>query len=247
MIDYEKSLLVVAETLREDLVQKGLNTVDLNAIDSDIASRRKRITKLENVDMEPQGGNYIFLPYTDEEKALLKDDGALVYLLEGQSIGSQRKGGRRFWSNWHEGQPIEDLSSRLYEVAIYPNDFFVPRTFNKSKAKQEELVIAHGQALQARLGIENLAEILPAAPEATEVMFKHFDLTGVRLLGENYMTRDGYWSYIITNTPANESGSSVACVGFFFAVLGSYVRHWRARRGDPALAAARWVVKLLRT
>ncbi|TSC87532.1 MAG: hypothetical protein G01um10147_510 [Microgenomates group bacterium Gr01-1014_7] len=192
-------------------------------------------------------GNYIFLPYTDAEKEILIADGAAVYLLEGQSIGSQRRGGRRFWSDWHKGHPIEDITSRIYEVAIWPNDFFVPRTFNEPKLEQEELVRVNREETRLRLGIPNYTEILPEAPEVTEVLFKHFDLTRVRLLGAKYKTKDGHWTHIRTNTAINESGSVVAHVGCFRAVYGPDVHDWYAREGDPDLAAARWGVKLLRT
>lgn len=243
-IDFEKSLLVVAGALRGDLEQEGADPMALKYVDADIAGRTRRIAQLEQTGVETE--NYILLPYTDAEKEILIADGAAVYLLEGQSIGSQRRGGRRFWSDWHEGHPIEDLTSRIYEVAIWPDPekFFVPGTFNKSKPKQEELIRADGQKIQARLGIPMFTEILPGAPEGTEVMFRHFDKTGVRLLGENYMTKEKYWSYMRTNTPTDESGSDVAVVGSFRADYGPNVDRWYAREGLPNLGAARWGVKI---
>lgn len=248
MIDYEKTLLAVGEITRQDLAQKeGTKPTELAAMDKDLEKRKARIAQLEQVGLEIPAGDYIFLPYTDDEKQVLKDDGAVVYLLEGESIGSQKRGGKRFWSDWHNGHPIEDLTSRIYEVAIWPDPekFFVPGTSNKSKKRQEELVRADGEKIRARLGIPNFTEILPETPEVTEVMFRHFDLTNVRLLGEAYTTKEGYWLYVRNNTPTNESGSRVADVGRFYAGHGPHVYSWRARESSPRICSARWGVKIV--
>lgn len=187
---------------------------------------------------------FVFLPYTDEEKRILKEDGAVIYSLEGETIQVQREGGRKFWYVVDAGERFLTLPSRVMEVAIYPDPerFFVPDSFNKTKAQQEELVRKDGQELRVRLGIGDLEEILPEAPEATEVLFKHLDETGVRLLGENY----GY-RYIRTNTPINSVGSIVAHVGSFGAGGGPDVDDWFAHGGGPDVGAARWVVKVKRT
>ncbi|MEK7182599.1 MAG: hypothetical protein AAB694_00360, partial [Patescibacteria group bacterium] len=160
-------------------------------------------------------------------------------------------GGRRFL-HVVSAKRVLTTPSRIMEVAIYPDPerFFVPGTFSQLKATQEELVKKDGQELQARLGIEGLEEILPEAPEVTEVMFKHFDATGVRLLGEDYRDPNPetrYWRYIRTNTPINKSGPFIAIVGHFFAVYGPYVPDWNAYRADAFLGAARWVVKVKKT
>ncbi len=186
-----------------------------------------------------------FEPFTAEDREKLRVEGGVVYTLEGQSMRGQKDSGRRFWSTWHDGQEIELMTSRLIDIVIYPQDFFVSGTFGQSKPRQEELVRKSGQETQAKLGIEGYEEILPELPEATEVMFRHFDTTGVRLLGEDYRDPvNGYWRYIRTNTPTKPAGSDVADVGHFVADYGPGVRGWYVHGSNGSLSAARWGVKV---
>ena len=177
------------------------------------------------------------LTFTDETRRALLNDGAVIYLPTGETIKSQRDAKRPF-AYLPEGFKVNgrnrltEFPARKIEVAIYPDPekFFVPDTFNKDTDRQTVLIEQDADSLRKRLGLENITEILPEASEATEVIFRYFDKTAVRLLGRDYM-RDGHWSYIRTATPTNKEGSFVAYVGCWSDGIGLHVYDWfRAMR-----------------
>lgn len=181
--------------------------------------------------------------FTDEERKVLLDDGAVIYLPTGETIRAQKAASRPFWYIVNGRNRLTEFPSRRIEVAIYPDleRFFVPYTFNKTTDQQIASIEADAQSLRERLRLPNIGEILPEASEATEVLFKHFDATNIRLLGQDYM-HNGYWSYIRTATPINKEGSDVASVGRWDADGGLHVDGWRRDESSVALWAARWVV-----
>lgn len=186
--------------------------------------------------------------FTDEEREALVGDGAVLYLPTGETIQAQRAARRPFWyvaDGYKEGgrNRVTEFPSRLIEVAIYPDPerFFVPATASKTTDQQIALVEQDAHALRERLGLPNIGQVLPEASEATEVLFKHFDATGVRILGQDYM-RNGYWSYIRTSTPTNKEGSRAARVGDWRAASGLRVDDRHRDDGDVDIHAARWVV-----
>lgn len=186
--------------------------------------------------------------FTDEEKKALVDDGAVLYLPIGETIQAQKAAKRPLWyvnEGYKEGgkNRLTEFPSRAIEVAIYPDPerFFVPDSFSKTTDQQIALVEQDAHALRERLGLPNIGETLPEASEATEVLFKHFDATNVRILGQDYQ-KNGAWSYIRTITPINKEGSYVAYVGFWYAVIGLYVYDWYRDYSGVNIHAARWVV-----
>lgn len=188
------------------------------------------------------------ITFTDEEKRVLVRDGAVIYLPAGGTIRGQKSAGRPFW-HITDGFKLDgrnrltEFPSRSIEVAIYPDPerFFVPDTLSKTTDQQTALVEADARFLRERLGLPNIGEILPEASEVTEALFKHFDATNVRLLGQDYM-RNGYWSYIRTSTPTNKESSRVASVGRWSAGGGVGVGGWHRDKGYVHIRAARWVV-----
>lgn len=188
--------------------------------------------------------------FTDEERAVLTGDGAVIYLPTGETIQVQRAARKPFWyvsDGYQEGgnNRLTEFPSRAIEVAIYPDPgrFFVPETASRTTDQQIALVEQDARALRERLGLPNIDEILPEAPEVTEVLFKHFNATGVRILGQDYM-KDGHWSYIRTNTPTDKEGANVAYVGRWRTDLGLYVFDWNRDHSHVSLHAARWVVPI---
>lgn len=174
------------------------------------------------------------MKFTDKERKILIDDGAVIYLPTGETIRGQKSTKRPFWSitdGYKDGgkNRLTEFPSRAMEVAIYPDPerFFVPDTFSKTTDQQISLIEVDAHSLRERLGLSNIGEILPEASEVTDVIFKHFDATNgnVRLLGQDYI-REGYWSYIRTSTPTNKVGSSVAYVGPWDADFGVRVADW---------------------
>lgn len=186
--------------------------------------------------------------FTDNERGVLTKDGAVIYLLTGETIKSQKSARRPFWYvadgfTVNGKNRLTEFPSRRVEVAIYldPDRFFVPESSSKTTDQQIALVEADAHSLRGRLGLPNIGEILPEASEATEVLFKHFDATKVRILGQDYI-RDRYWSYIRTSTPTNKEGSFVATVGKWGDDDALVVLDWPRSAFGVAFRAARWVV-----
>lgn len=209
-----------------------------------VSERAAFESKLRGVEasIQARGGDVLLRPsFTNEEKRALTSDGARIYLPNGKSINTQKA----------EKRPLDlyvtypralALASRKVEVAIYPypDRFFEDDTFDKSSDEQWRLVVAGGQRLGRRLGLEEIGQIIPELPESTEVIFKHFDQSrGERLLGEKFK-----YLYMRTNTPTNESGSGVALAGRFDACDGLDVVGWSRDDGHRYLGGARWVVPM---
>lgn len=192
--------------------------------------------------------------FTDEEKEALKHvrkTEPQFYLPTGETIRSQQ-GSRRIgvYSSGYEEEDgtnrLLDFPARRIEVAIWadpknPEDFFIPGSFKKDTDQQDKLRAKEAEALSKRPGLRGVTIIRPEASEVTEVMFKHFDETGVRLLGQDWV-KDGYWRYIRTNTPTTKSGSRLARVGGFNADLGPSVLDWLRDESNVNLGLAFWVV-----
>lgn len=186
------------------------------------------------------------ITFTDETRAALIRDGAFIYLPTGETISGQKNDGRLFW--YVDGGFIADGRNRLtefparrIEVAIYPDPqrFFVPNSSDQPTGAQIALLAKDTQALRERLGRADIDQILPEAPEVTEVIFRHLDLLGVYLLGPN--DNDYIW-HMRTNTPTNKEGSRLAYVGYFTAELGLGVDDWGRDAGYGMIGAARWIV-----
>ena len=132
--------------------------------------------------------------FTDNSKAALLKDGAVIYQLAGQTIeaqtGLQRKKGRpSFYSVVNGGNRLVGRPSRLSEVAIYPDPerFFVPNTGDKDLETQDVLVAEDARNLRIRLRVNWLDVVIPdEAATLTELTFKHFGKTGVWLFGAKY-------------------------------------------------------------
>lgn len=187
--------------------------------------------------------------FTNRQKEVLVGDGAVLYLPVGESIQNQRVN-RKFCyvaSGYDENgaNRLLDFRSRIIEVAIYPEPerFFVPDTFNKTTNQQEILRKQDIENLKERLGLENITIIRPEATEVVDIMFQHFDATGICLLGKDFIDEyKGYWRYIKTSTPTSRDGSHLARVGYFHASDGPSIEGWLRGKRSVSLGLARWII-----
>ena len=133
--------------------------------------------------------------FSPEEKKGLESDGAIIYLLTGQTIEEQREARKKiglpsFNSFVHlQGKELVNVPSRRTEVAIYPDPerFFVPGSFSQFTIVQDRLAKEDGDALSKKLGFNNITEIIPdEVSTVTELIFQHADGTGEWLLGDSY-------------------------------------------------------------
>lgn len=146
--------------------------------------------------------------FSDEARSWLEKEKYLIYPLTGQSIKTQEYAGRPFYSTWHNRNPdFEALASRNSEVAIRPDQLFLPKSSGKSLDDQLGMVARMSADMSRQ--VRGAQPIIGEAPDYIELAFKHLDTTGQRLFGEDF----GY-GYARTVTPV---GGGVAIVGGFIA------------------------------
>ena len=173
--------------------------------------------------------------FSQEARTALEKDGYKIHTLTGQSIASLREAGRDFWTTWHKDNlQFEVLVSMQSEVAVNPDQLFLPKSNDKTLPQQEKMIKAFSQKLGKKIpGVE---AIMGEAPDYVDLTFTHLDATGDRLFGENHN-----YNYARTNTPT--AVGQVAYVGSFFRSVGGLsVRDWPGAYGRARVFAAPLVV-----
>lgn len=162
--------------------------------------------------------------FTTDQKKELKKHGYLVYKLSGQTIKTLRKDGLKFWTDWHEGEPIDDVASMECEVAFNPDKLFLKDSESKTFDEHKALVEALKPIIKGTKNIiGNVADYL-------ELTHLHFKKTGLGLFGTKY-------NYNYTRT-ITEVGSRVADVGYFDGHDGIDVNARLPQVGLPGLRVA---------
>ncbi|MBI2028029.1 MAG: hypothetical protein HYT07_00330 [Candidatus Levybacteria bacterium] len=182
-----------------------------------------------------------FRQFTDREKESLKNDGAIIYELNGETILDQMNKGRLFGYVARGGNRLLRVPSLRTQVAIYldPEKFFISNS-NKELLAQEKLAERDSQELRDKLGFDSLTVIIPnQASTLTELAFKHLDETGVWLFGRGYS-----YLYGRTNNPVNETGSNVAHVGNSNPSNGISIGYWPSRNGSRWVYVVRLIVAI---
>ncbi len=170
--------------------------------------------------------------FTPEARIALVERGYRIYDSTGQSIKTLRDAGRPFWSTWHQDYPeLEAAQSRYSEVAIDPENLFLPDSNRKNLKDQEDMV----REFLKNLKVDGVEAIVGEMPDYVELAFNHLDATDGRLFGEAY----GY-NYTRTITPTSEV--DVARVGGFDADNGLHVGQWGRVDGNGALFVAPLIV-----
>ena len=172
--------------------------------------------------------------FSPEAREKLEKAGYLIDQIGGNSIKSLRDNGRRFWSTWHNSYPdLEALTSSYTEVAINPDQLFLPDSNSKTLSQQEAMVAKFSKELAKK--IPGVQAIIGEMPDYVELAFNHQAKTGDYLFGQKYD-----YNYARTKTPT--SGSFVADVGYFRSDDGLRVDDWHADRGLSDVFAAPLVV-----
>lgn len=182
--------------------------------------------------------------WSDEEKQKLQRNNIFVCALSGETIRDQILVRNPLYSA-AAGFEVEgrnrllDHPSRIMEIAVYqdPRKFFVPRSFGHFNEWQE-LVSGDQKKLRKKLDVNNLNEIIPEAPEITQLVFRLYEASRGRIIlfGKDYDYR-----LVGTNTPTDESGSHIAVVGDWFGIMGLRIYNY-----DPADKLGRLNIGLAR-
>ncbi len=172
--------------------------------------------------------------FSDEAKAALEKEGYVIDTLTGQSIASEKAAERKFWSTWHQEHPqFEALTSMQSEVAIKPDQLFIPKSNNTTFAQQEQLINKFSLDLGKK--VPGVVAVMGGMADYVDLAFAHLEATGDRLFGEKYN-----YNYARTNTPT--VGAGVARVGDFNPSHGLGVDDWLRDRGSDSVFAAPLVV-----
>lgn len=175
--------------------------------------------------------------FTPEAREGLTNEGFVIYELTGRSIKTLRDDeSRPFCSTWHKNHPkLEATSSRLSEVAFDPAQLLLPNSNKKTLEQQELMVREFSKGLAKKAKIDDVEAIIGEMSDYTDLVFAHFEATGVCLFG-----KDCGYNYARTITPTVES--FVALVGYFRAVDGLDVRSWHRDNGFDHVFASPLVV-----
>lgn len=167
--------------------------------------------------------------WTDRETQILRNDGIIIMYLREDRISDQiKKREPLIVSNYSS---IVPSSTRINQIGIYttPRDFFVPDTHAATLEESEDLVRKDTEDLKRRLGIKNMAGIIPDnVADVTKLIFQHAKNTGVWLLGGNWASGNKYpdeYSSLVAvrtkNPMVGNDGSTGFAVVSFEALSGS--------------------------
>lgn len=169
--------------------------------------------------------------FSPEAREALEKEGYVIYALTGQSIRSLRESGRKFW---YVDSALENLVSNFgSEVAINPQEFFLPDSFGKLPREQEELVAKFNRQLVKK--IPGVQAVIADEPSVwAEIYHQHFEATKKVLFGSKHN-----FFYTVTKTGA---GFGFAIFGSTCAGHGPRVGGWSPERRPPDMGVARLVV-----
>lgn len=193
-----------------------------------------------------------FRPFTDQEKEILNNGAVILSLDPKETIEDQRKIGRLFDDDCIKkviaegGDKILKRSSAIAEIAIYPENFFIPDSNNKSLPEQKELAKKEGEKLRKKLGSkgDSLDIIIPdRASIATQMIFKYLDMM-TKAGKKTWLFGPDYGQHVSARTKdaLDEFGIVVADVGDVDLELGVSINSWKADEGNPEIYVVRLIV-----
>lgn len=129
------------------------------------------------------------------------------------------------------------------EVAFCPKpaEFWIPGTFSCDIKTQAKLVSQEEDKLREVLG-NDCALIIPPAAAVRRVMLEYYRDQGVRLLGEDYKSNDGNWTFMMTSTILNNVGPVNAVIGKWDRQFGYRIEPRVCNQGDRYVGVPYWIV-----
>lgn len=155
------------------------------------------------------------LKFTPEACGGLERLGCKIYSLTGQSIRTLRDAGKTIRKVRKDYLQLEEMTSRLTEVAINPNQLFLPGSNGKTLAEQERMMAKFSSGLQ----INGVEAVIGEMPDYVELIFQHLDET------ESHLFDKDYHGHARTKT------KNVA-VGYFHIGRGQYIPGWGHVKND---------------
>lgn len=163
-------------------------------------------------DFFPRGGELLstVVPtFSEEAREALTREGFQIFTLHGHSITHWRTGGREFFDPiWHEQRPeIEGLPSRRGQIAILPNELFLPKIKENMSAREllENAKKVKG-IFERKIPSSELVE--GSAADWVEIIFSHDDIHDST---DKLFWKKGQRNYTVTST--STIGNNIAAVG----------------------------------
>ena len=172
-------------------------------------------------------------PETQRLVEHMRRDGYAVYETTGRSPASLKSDGMRYW---FLNDRLTDITAppALLAFKKAPSEFFLPGSQNIVHDEQVKLLPEEQVEVDKKYRGACLVVKEGKLPEWTEVAFKHFKTTGVRIMGRDY----GY-RFTWTDTYENEKpGARRARFGRWAEGVGAHVSLWGPGGVDPGLGLA---------
>lgn len=200
--------------------------------------------------------------FSQEARKALEEQGFVIYSLTGQSLSSLKKSGYKFNphdSRLNESPDLETLCEILSgvatnkplalefpyfillpsmrsEVAVKPDNFFLPESNKLTLQQQEELVGKFSEEIGSK--VRGVKAIIGQVPDYAELAFKHLDAN------KNGLEYNRAWDLFRNEWVRTRTGmelGNVAHVGLFINE-GFLVNEWFYDQGSPMIYAAPLVV-----
>jgi len=113
--------------------------------------------------------------FIESEKNTLRSDGAVICELGSETLQQLREEGKSFLRLFDGGERLLNTSTKLTEVAIYPQRlrFFVPNSNWKNFDRQLCMIYEDGKELRKRLRLPSITQIMPEAIDLAQIIFQH--------------------------------------------------------------------------
>lgn len=175
--------------------------------------------------------------FSAEQRKALEEQGYRIYILTGrQSVETLKDSDLKLfkWSYESNSLPaIRNVDLIHSEVAINPNNLFLPESNNKTGAQREEMVEEFSQELGEQ--IKGVKAVIGNDADYLALAFQHKKATAEILFGGEY--RHGYGG-----TRTKNRHSDIGCIGGVDAGDNSIMLIWRADIGHKDVYAVRLVV-----
>lgn len=174
--------------------------------------------------------------FSPEAREKLQKRGYVIYALQGESSKTLGEMGYTLFSEkWYTDNHLEERVSRSTEVAVNPENLFLP-VKNCVTLEQDEKIV---NKFSKKLGkqIPGVQAIIGESADYVELAFRSLAETGERLFGEKYEYK---YTRTKTRTKTPNPGSEVAYVGQTSSML--FVGTWGVFNRFNGLGVAPLVV-----
>lgn len=146
--------------------------------------------------------------FSDESMQELEKLGYRIYELRGRTIHELARVGMYFASRWQNDEStLLDLPSLRTQVAILPQDPYMPSSEDKTLDEHREMLVNYRKQLATKITLPGSALMIGGATDYIELVYEHSKATQGKLFGKEN-------GYCFTTTETSD-GSRIVIVGQF--------------------------------